>query len=57
MAKISKYLHTEILENGANIWVIMEDGTEGYVHVAGDCEVYLHHGKIKVFVKKRSSDD
>lgn len=52
MSKIAKVLRMENKGDSAKVFVMMEDGTEGYVYIGGDCEVFLHHGQIKVFIKK-----
>lgn len=52
MSKILEVLRMHNKGSYALVDVVMEDGTEAYVWIGGDCEVFFDKGRIKAFVKK-----
>lgn len=52
MARIKEIQHVNNKKTYAEVFVLLEDGTEARVMVGGSVEVYLDHGIIKAFVKK-----
>ncbi len=53
MSTIKQIQHVENKGTYLRVHVLMADGTEAQVFVGGECEVYLDHGVVKAFVKKK----